>query len=584
MPGHLIGDPGRLRQVLFNLAGNAVKFTRQGEVAVRAALDWQTESEVKLRFSVKDTGIGIPRDKQGLLFTKFTQADTSTTRRYGGTGLGLAISKQLAEIMGGEIGLISEEGHGSEFWFTARFGRQAAWDAIAAPAEIHGLRILVVDDNATNRDVLTTQLEAWGVRWAEAADGPAALRALHQASAFGDPFVAAILDMQMPGMDGEQLAGLVKADPTLSRTLLVLMTSLGTRGSSETLQALGFAACLTKPVRQSDLFDRLSTVLAGAAAGRPAPGESVSIVSAAESGDPRAPAAPPAEQPEFPNFGSRGGRILLAEDNVTNQQVALGILKKLGVQADAVANGAEVLAALESGPYDLVLMDVQMPEIDGLEATRRIRDPRSAVRNRAIPIIAMTAHALQGDRERCLEAGMDDYVTKPISAPSLRAALELWLPRQGIEAAAARPDPAAALTPPGASPAPPPASTVAPEPAPVFDHAGMMARLMGDEALGQVVVDGFLADIPHRIEALRLCLGAGDTIGALRHVHTIKGSSANVGGEALRAAAVAAEKAGRDDGLGAVGARMPEIEHQFARLAEAMRAFSYENGPEGERA
>ena len=551
VPGHLSGDPGRLRQILLNLAGNAVKFTHHGEVAVRVALEWETDSDVMLRFSVKDTGIGIPADKQPALFQKFTQADASTSRKYGGTGLGLAISKELAELMGGEIGLISREGEGSEFWFTAQLAKQATREnAALPPARLDGVRILVVDDNASSREVLTSQLTAWGVRSDEAADGETALRFLRLARDQNDPYAAAIVDMQMPGMAGSDLARAIKADETLAPIRLVLMTALGARGNTDELAYIE-AAYLSKPVRQSDFFDCLAAVVAGQAA----PGVA------------QAPVGDDAAQ----GLAARGrARILLAEDNTTNQLVALGILHKLGMHADAVANGVEAVRSLEAIPYDLVLMDVQMPEMDGLEATRRIRDPQSSVKNRAIPIVAMTANALQGDRERCLEAGMNGYVTKPVSPSALAEALDRWLPRDG----AGRLEPGAESV---AAAGPPPQSAESAPPA-VFDRTGMLARLMGDEELGQIVIEGFLGEMPDRIEALRSCLAAGDAAGSLREVHTIKGASANVGGEALRAVALAAEQAGQGGNLAVIITRVPEIELQFALLKEAMLGVA---GPEG---
>ncbi len=411
VPARLAGDPGRLRQVLLNLTGNAMKFTHQGEVSVRAGLLAETGADVVIRFSVKDTGIGIAPEKQARMFEKFTQADASTTRRYGGTGLGLAISKRLVELMGGEIGIASEEGRGSEFWFTVRLAKQAESDRPAIPvAELRGAHILVVDDNATNREVLSAQLRAWDARPQEVPDGPSALLALAQARDAGDRFVAAILDMQMPDMDGTDVARAIKADETLKDTRLVLLTSLGKRGDAREMEEIGFSAYLMKPARQSDLFDSLSAVLAGSEVSR----RSRHIVTRHAVREMRRGAV----------------RILLAEDNLTNQQVALGILRKLGLRADAVGDGAEAVRALETIPYDLVLMDVQMPEMDGLEATARIRDPMSAVLHHHVPIVAMTAHAMQGDRDRCLEAGMDDYVTKPISPDALAAALDRWLPRE----------------------------------------------------------------------------------------------------------------------------------------------------------
>jgi signal transduction histidine kinase/DNA-binding response OmpR family regulator/HPt (histidine-containing phosphotransfer) domain-containing protein len=569
VPSHLNGDPGRLRQVLLNLAGNAVKFTHEGEVSVRTSLVSGTDSEVLLRFSVTDTGIGIPNDKQSLLFQKFTQADSSTTRQYGGTGLGLAISKQLAEMMNGEIGLVSVEGSGSEFWFTAHFEkRTAVEDAVALPVDVRGVRILVVDDNATNREVLRVQLEAWGIRPAEAAGGQEALRALRHGRDAGHPFAVAILDMQMPGMDGAELARVIKADESLAGIRIVMMTSLGNHGDVRQMQELGLAAYLGKPVRQSDLFDCLAAVVTGSKLGTlPAPTAQAS----------------PMLSIEADRLAAM--RILLAEDNLTNQEVALGILAKLGLSADLVSNGVDALRALESAPYDLVLMDVQMLEVDGLEATRRVRDPGSSVLDHDVPIVAMTAHALEGDRQQCLDAGMNDYVTKPISPRALARALDQWLPRSAPTRTLSATEPPAAhhlVEPPAASVVPHLAEAVGlPEvTAPVFDRAGMMARLMDDEDLASTVVEGFLEAIPGEIESLRRCVIEGDAAGARRRAHSIKGASANVGAEALRAAAFQAEKAGQAGDLHAIMAFMPDLESQFALLKEAMRRMPGSQGTE----
>ena len=546
VPAYLCGDPGRLRQVLLNLTGNALKFTHEGEISVRATLVAETEAQAVVAFSVKDTGIGIAAENQGHLFEKFTQADASTTRRYGGTGLGLAISKRLVELMGGEIGIVSEAGGGSEFWFRVPLAKQSDGGRTPVPtAEIRGVHILVVDDNATNREVLVTQLAAWGVRPEEVSDGPSALVALARARDAGDPFAAAILDMQMPDMDGADLARAIKTDATLRHTHLVLMTSLGQRGDARQMEEIGFGAYLVKPTRQSDLFDGLSTVLARSPARRPAP----RIVTRHAVREMRRSAV----------------RILLAEDNVTNQDVAIGILRKLGLRADVATNGAEAVRALEAIAYDLVLMDVQMPEMDGLEATRRIRDPGSAVLNRGVPIIAMTAHAMKDDRARCLEAGMDDYVTKPISPDALAAALDRWLPGE--------PQDALPLDHSPVKPRPAPPAGVAGVETPVFDAAGMLARLMDDEELAGTVVGGFLGDAPRLVEALRSCIGAGDLAGALRQAHTLKGASAAVGGEALRAVAAAMEAAATAGDTAGLASRLPDLEAAFERLREAMAGF-----------
>ena len=544
VPSYLQGDPGRLRQVLLNLAGNALKFTHKGEIAVRVSLVSETDDETLVRFSVKDTGIGIPANKQAIVFQKFTQADASTTRKYGGTGLGLSISKQLVELMGGEIGIESEEGHGSEFWFTAHLAKQAERErTVMPPAEIRGAHILVVDDNATYREVLMAQLQSWGVRSEYASEGSMALRMLYRARDAGDPFQSAIVDMQMSGMDGAALARAIKADEKLKVTRLVLMTSLGQRGDAKRMEEIGFSAYLIKPVRQSDLFGSLSAVLTGAVVTQ-------------------------TPQPIITRHAIRemrrgAVRILLAEDNITNQQVAVGILKKLGLSTDAVANGAEAVNALETIPYDMVLMDMQMPEMDGLEATRRIRDPRSAVLNRKIPIIAMTANAMQGDRESCLEAGMNDYISKPIHPQALAETLEKWLPRE-----------TAATTEQAHSKSEKTAPVSAEEPdAPVFDKAGMMEHLMDDEDLIYKVIEGYVGDLPKQIEALRGYLEAGDAASTERQAHTIKGASVAVGGEALCALAFEMEKAAKAGDLESVTARLPELDSQFALLKEALNNF-----------
>ena len=542
VPAYLRGDPGRLRQILTNMTGNAVKFTHQGEIAVRASLESETEAEAVLRFSIKDTGIGIPADKQALLFQKFTQANSSTTRQYGGTGLGLAISKELAERMGGEIGIKSEEGQGSEFWFTARFAKQAERERdVTPPAEIRGVRVLVVDDNATNREVLITQFKAWGVRAEETADGPTALQALCLARDKDDPFKIAILDMKMPGMDGTELARLIKADETLNDTRLVLLSSLGQRGDARKMEEIGFAAYLTKPARQSELFGCLSVVLAGSTAAQQV--------------------KPIVTRHTIRELRRGVVRILLAEDNIVNQQVAVSMLKKLGLRADPVANGAEAVKVLETLPYDLVLMDVQMPVMDGMQATEQIRDPKSAVLNHHIPIIAMTAHAMQGDREKFLNAGMNDYVSKPISAQALADALDKWLPQ---DTAAGKERPAVGRVPSRG------------ENVPVFDKPGMMARLSDDEDVARMLIECFLDDIPKQILALRGYLEKDDVKSAERQAHTIKGASASMGGEAMRAVANEMEIAGKAGEREVITAHLPELETQFARLKEAMN--NYVNG------
>ncbi len=406
VPSLVRGDPGRLRQVLINLTGNAVKFTEQGEVAIEAALERESNTHVTIRFSVTDTGIGISEQQRALLFQPFSQVDGTMTRRYGGTGLGLTISKQLVEMMGGEIGLDSELTKGSTFWFTVSFEKQPAskerFELI--PEDIRGRRFLIVDDNETNRHVLRAQLKSWQCRSAEASGGEEALMKLRAALQEGDPFTVAIVDMMMPEMDGETLGKKIKEDPGLKGTVLVMLSSMGQRGDAARSCEIGFAAYLTKPVKQSQLYDCLVSV----AGGTPE--------------DKEDQARPLITKHYLAESKKRKVRILLAEDNVVNQKVALAVLQKLGYTADAVANGREALEALEDIPYALILMDVQMPEMDGFQATAAIRE-RERETGAHLPIVAMTAHAMKGDRERCLEAGMDDYVSKPVNPKELAKTL-----------------------------------------------------------------------------------------------------------------------------------------------------------------
>jgi PAS domain S-box-containing protein len=403
VPTELRGDAGRLRQVLINLIGNALKFTERGEVIVRAQKESETDSEAVIRFKISDTGIGISESVQRTLFRAFIQADGSTTRRYGGTGLGLAISRQLVGLMGGHIGVTSKPGEGSTFWFTARFAKQqTARDAPPNLSDLHELRALIVDDNATNRKILAHQLTTWGMVHYEAESGSGALEILRGAAVKGSPYHVAILDLMMPEMDGFALARLIKLDPAIAQTCLVMLTSYGRRGDGETAAGAGIAAYLTKPVRQSQLFDCLIEVMGKSTK------ESHTTLE-----------APPAI---VARAAAEAKLILLAEDTMVNQRVAVRQLQKLGYRAHAVADGLEALEALRTIPYDLVLMDCQMPNMDGYAATVEIR--RREGTSKHTLIVAMTANALEGDRDKCLAAGMDDYISKPIRSETLARVLE----------------------------------------------------------------------------------------------------------------------------------------------------------------
>jgi PAS domain S-box-containing protein len=402
VPVLLRGDAGRLRQILLNLISNAIKFTQRGEVIVRVAKAAESAGQVTLRFEVKDTGVGISPEGQARLFQAFSQADGTTTRKYGGTGLGLVICKKLAEMMGGQIGVESALGKGSTFWFTAQLERQPAGAkrVVRESLELANLRVLIVDDNATNREILEHQTHAWKMRSGSAGSAAEALQMLREAAP--DPFDLVILDMQMPEMDGMSLARVIQADPAIAGTRLIMLTSLGQKLEQADLAAAGIASCLTKPVRQSLLFDCLASATGHA------PPKGVRRIT------PSMPGARPA----------RKLRILLAEDSSINQQVAMGQLNNLGYTADVVANGLEVLEAFQRIPYEVILMDCQMPEMDGYEATREIRRREEQTGRKPVHIIAMTAHAMQGDREECLAAGMNDYLSKPVREPELRMALD----------------------------------------------------------------------------------------------------------------------------------------------------------------
>jgi len=413
VPLELRGDPGRLRQVVNNLVGNAVKFTAQGEVIVTVSRVSENATHAVLGFDVRDTGIGIDEKGQARLFKAFSQADGSTTRKYGGTGLGLAISQKLVTLMNGEIKVTSQPGKGSSFSFNAEFEKQTIALKSVAGHDLSGLHVLIVDDNATNREILDHHTRDWKMRSALAAGGQQALEMLREASGT-DPFELTILDMQMPEMDGLMLGRTIKADPAISSTRLVMLTSLGNQLDAEDMKKAGIEACVLKPVKQSRLFSRIAEVMAGhqPLARKKTQTSTLSM---------KSPITPP------PSLSRKPTRILLAEDNIINQKVALGLLNNIGYKADVAANGLEVLAALEVRPYDLILMDCQMPELDGYETTHRIRaNPESG----SMRIIAMTANAMRGESEKCLDAGMDDYLSKPVRLEALRDMLARWMPEK----------------------------------------------------------------------------------------------------------------------------------------------------------
>jgi signal transduction histidine kinase/DNA-binding response OmpR family regulator len=409
-PRRFRGDPVRLRQIVLNLLGNAIKFTEKGEVVLRVALQAQGPAGFRLHVEVQDTGIGIPPEHQAHLFERFSQADSSTTRRYGGTGLGLAICRRLVELMRGEIGVVSTPGEGAIFWFTIPLVPASPLPPPPATTDLAGRRVLVVDDTATNRKVFRHSLETWGLLLSEADSGAAALRELARATAAGEPYELVLLDHQMPELDGLGVARAILDTPALGHPALVLLTSLGERPPAEQLQAHGIFACEFKPISESRLQDLLGRALASSGV-KPAPRRDPTTAT---------PAA----------ATTKAARILVAEDNAVNQKVALRFIKGLGHSATLAVNGREALDLLREHPFDLVLMDMQMPVMDGLDATRAIRQAEATGGGSHIPIIAMTANALTGDRETCLAAGMDDYVAKPLTPEAVSAVLTRFLPPQ----------------------------------------------------------------------------------------------------------------------------------------------------------
>jgi signal transduction histidine kinase/DNA-binding response OmpR family regulator len=403
VPSTAIGDPGRLRQVLINLVGNAVKFTDSGEVVVRVRRQESTGPGVQLQFEVADTGIGLTEEEQARVFSTYSQVDSSTTRRHGGTGLGLATARMLAQLMGGAVGVESEKGAGSRFWFTALFregGRRLT--SSNASATLSGTAVAVIDDNRTNRTILERYLRSWGMRDRSFESGPLALRELRALADTEDRFEVAIVDMMMPGMDGATVTAEIRADPALRAMTVILLSSAGRSDKP----VPGVDLELVKPVRPSHLFDALHSLLAA----RPERSARRRWID---------------DEPIRTDGAQRSARILVVEDNAANVKVAVRMVERLGYRADVAGNGVEAVRVLGQVHYDAVLMDCQMPEMDGYEASRAIR--RNETDGRRTPIIAMTASALSGDRERCLAAGMDDYISKPVKLHVVAAVLERWL-------------------------------------------------------------------------------------------------------------------------------------------------------------
>ena len=569
VPVVMHGDAPRLRQILVNLVNNAIKFTEQGEVVVEIKCAGKQGGSPAgaggeaawLHIAVRDTGIGISAEGKQRLFQPFSQADGSTTRKFGGTGLGLAISKRLVEIMGGEIGADSELGKGSTFWFTVRMTAVTQVAETEGPhPDLRGLRVLIVEDNPTNREILQHQLANWGMNINTAANGVEALATLRSAAGSGKPYYLALIDMRMPHMDGLQLARAVKADPALADLRMIMLTSISAPREAAAARAAGIAVYLSKPVRQSELY-RTIAATAGVTAGKPAQ----------FAGTGAAPA-------------SLHGRVLLVEDNPVNAELALVFLRLFGCNTTLAADGRAALTAFSRGRFDLILMDCQMPDMDGFEATAEIRAQEAGASH--IPIIALTANAMEHDRERCLATGMDDYLSKPFNREQLRAKLQHWLPQNGAaNDAHGAPSPLLSQHPSSepasgveeASPqhdARPPAATVVPivsPPATVFDINALESIRALQPGLLPRIINLYFDSAPKLLADMRQALGQGDHVLLTRAAHTLKSSSANLGALQLTHLCKEMEMAARAQNLDQAPGRIADMEQEYVSVQNFLR-------------
>jgi two-component system, sensor histidine kinase and response regulator len=538
LPELVAGDPGRLRQILLNLVSNAIKFTAHGEVALKAQIDAEDDDSRVIGFTVADTGIGIPEEKQEFIFSPFTQADSSTTREYGGTGLGLTICARMVAMMGGRIWLESEVGRGTQFHFTVRLklsGKKAESDVMVPLETLNGLRILVVDDNKTNRRILHGMLTRWGARTTCAASGSEALSELDAACSAARPYQMVLTDMHMPGMDGFGLVQEIRCRPEILPVTMVMLTSAGHSGDAEHCRKLGIHSYLYKPVRRQELLAAILRAL----------------------GHPQTIPSPLAVTPPVPQ--ARSLHILLAEDNRTNQTVATRMLQKMGHSTVVAGNGNEALLLLTKRRFDLILMDIQMPEMDGLTATRKIRESERETQLH-LPIIAMTAHAMKGDRERCIEAGMDGYVSKPISSKEVAEAIASILRLQGEST------PAISLEAKQAD------ATLPTAPSRIVWNMGeTLERLGGDEKLFHEVIEIFLDDVPKHMAGLRRAIAAGDAEAVEGAAHTLKGELGYLGISEVSQKARELEEFGRNSDLRFAGDLYATLASELSELLTSMR-------------
>ncbi|HEY2827759.1 MAG TPA: response regulator, partial [Pirellulales bacterium] len=566
VPEYVIGDSGRLRQVLINLVGNAIKFTKQGEVVVQVEVLSRADNSAQLKFAVSDTGIGIPKEKQSRIFSAFEQADTSTTRTYGGTGLGLAIASKLVALMDGKIEIASEEGRGSTFSFIVRLDMEPEREQNISRSTnpLRNLPVLVVDDNQTNRRILAEILTNWYMQPTMVAGGQEALTALEQAADRGRPFALVLLDAQMPEMDGFMLVEHIKTDPRMKETILMMLSSAAQHSDAERCRSLGVAAYLTKPIKQSELLDTILSLL------HPA--------------DPCATQGKPGSSPA--SAITSGGtspkwNILLAEDNPVNQRVAAGILEKRGHTVTAVENGLEALQAVKVQRFDLVLMDLQMPEMDGFAATSAIREMEETS-GRHLPIVAMTARAMKGDRECCLQAGMDGYVSKPINPKVLLATIESLVCRPVMNGQPAHNQKIQTMnhnhipaTVNASAPVPALPETKADALAAV-DFTELSERVENDLTLLQEMIELYLQSSPRLLMEIELGISKSDGLTIQRAAHALKGALQNLSAGPSARAALQLEQLGRSGELDSVDQSLVELKTEMDRLRFELDRWSKE--------
>jgi len=552
-PRRLVGDAGRIRQVLTNLVGNAIKFTHEGYVLINVECTGLTSTTASMRFVVEDTGIGTPEDKLNEIFGRFAQASPEVAREYGGTGLGLAISKHLVELMGGTIGVQSREGVGSRFYFTLFLELDKGIPAASEPrADLAGIRVLIVDPSAVNRRVFYEQVTAWSMEAKTVASSTDAIKAMRSAVEEGKPFHVALIDDQMPSVGGESLGRTIKSDPILSDTLLILVTAFGQRGDAQRMQELGYAAYLTRPIRQSELMDAIAMLWSARLRG-----EDIGLITRHTIAENRGALAQ-AREKLTPVINAR---VLVAEDNFVNQQVAREILQSFGCLVTVACDGEQAMILQRSEKYDIIFMDCQMPKMDGFESTAEIRKVEGEERH--TPIIAMTAHAMKGDRERCLAAGMDDYISKPVDPQNVLKVLHRWLPERG-----AQPE---GDTGPGKD-------ATAPEQGESLVLNTKQAIWVTGGKLGMFkrISSVFLQHMPARLSELRDAIVNRDAEGVHRLAHSIQGAASSVGGTRVHEIALEIEKRAQTNGMDAVSVLAEDLDREFHELRQVLEGNAWE--------